>query len=138
MVSAIASALKREGFILPRTWSSSTSNAQSRGNGIWGLGLGILIEVIEEAGRYLGEGVAQLINIFNPALIILGGRVSQAGELLLDAVRGTAMRYSHVMLNRDVQFVVSGLGPTAGALGVAMLAARDIFDVERLNPSAYV
>ena len=96
------------------------------------------IELIEEAGRYLGEGVGHLINIFNPAIIILGGRVSQAGAVLLDATRSSAIRCSHVRLNRDVRFTVSTLGPTAGALGVAMLAARELFAVEYLNPSAYV
>ncbi len=96
------------------------------------------IGLLEEAGRYLGEGIAQLINLFNPERIILGGRVSRAGALLLDPVRSAALKNSHVQLNAGVEFTISSLGTKAGALGVAMLAARDIFEVEHLNPSAYV
>ena len=96
------------------------------------------IEILEEAGRYLGGGVAILINLFNPELVILGGRVSGAKHFLLDAIRATALKQSLVQLNHDVRFVVSDLGTNAGALGVAMLAAKDIFEVEHLNPSAYV
>ncbi|HXX65296.1 MAG TPA: ROK family transcriptional regulator [Bacteroidota bacterium] len=96
------------------------------------------IEILEEAGRHLGAGVAILINLLNPALIILGGGVSTATPYLLESVRASAMKHSLVNLNRDVKFTVSSLGNKAGALGVAVYLAEDLFDVERLNPSAYV
>ena len=91
-----------------------------------------------EPGRYLGEGIAKLINLFNPELIILGGRVSSAKHFILDPVRGTALKQSLTQLNRNVEFVISDLGTKSGALGVAMLAARDLFEVEHLNPTAFV
>lgn len=96
------------------------------------------IDLLDEAGRYLGEGIAQLINLFNPELIILGGRVSQAGDLLLDPTKSAVNKNSHVRLQESVDFAISTLGTRAGVLGVAMLATRDIFEVEHLNPSAYV
>lgn len=96
------------------------------------------IEILEEAGRFLGEGVAKLINLFNPELIILGGRVSSAKHFILDPVRGTALKQSLTQLNRNVEFTISDLGTKSGALGVAMLAARDLFEVEHLNPTAFV
>jgi len=96
------------------------------------------IEILEEAGRHLGAGIGILINLMNPALIILGGGVATASPLLLESVRAGAMKHSLVNLNRDVKFVISRLGNKAGALGVAVYLAEDLFDVERLNPSAYV
>jgi N-acetylglucosamine repressor len=96
------------------------------------------IEVLEEAGRYLGVGVSHLINIFNPEKIILGGRVSQADHFILDPVRASALKQSYVPLSNGVEFLISRLGGNAGALGVAMLATRDIFEVDHLNPSALV
>jgi glucokinase-like ROK family protein len=96
------------------------------------------IEILEEAGRYLGEGVAKLINIFNPELIILGGGVARAQHFILDPVRSTALKQSLVLLNQNVRFTVSELGAKSGALGVARMAARDLFEVEHLNPSAFV
>ena len=96
------------------------------------------IEVLEDAGRYLGEGVAKLINLFNPELIILGGRVSSGKHFILDPLRATSLKQSLIQLNRNVEFTISGLGTNSGALGVAMLAARDLFEVEHLNPTAFV
>ena len=96
------------------------------------------IEILEEASRYLGAGIGILINLLNPSLVILGGGVSTANPYLLESVRANAMKHSLVQLNREVKFVISQLGNKAGALGVAVYLAEDLFDVERLNPSAYV
>jgi glucokinase-like ROK family protein len=96
------------------------------------------IEILDQAGRYLGEGLASLITLFNPEVIVLGGRVSGAGNFILNPVRTTAVQHSLVQLSRDVEFLISPLGAKAGSLGVAMLAARDLFEVEHLNPSAFV
>jgi glucokinase-like ROK family protein len=96
------------------------------------------IEIIEEAGGFLGSGIAILINLFNPSLIILGGGVSNAAPYLIDIIKSNAMKHSLVQLNKNVRFVTSKLGYKAGALGVAMYMARDLFDVDHLNPIAYV
>jgi N-acetylglucosamine repressor len=94
--------------------------------------------LLEEAGRKLGEGVGMLINLFNPSVVIFGGRVAQAGGLLLDPLRTVALRHSLMQAAEGVDFRVATLGPGGGARGVAMLALRDLFDVEHLNPQAYV
>ncbi|MGC8595545.1 MAG: ROK family protein [Candidatus Kryptoniota bacterium] len=96
------------------------------------------IEILQEAGRYLGSAVGILINLLNPALIILGGGVSMATPYLIESVRIHAMKHSLVQLNRNVRFVTSSLGNKAGALGVAVYLAEELFDVEHLNPSAHV
>ena len=96
------------------------------------------IEILEEASHYLGAGIGILINLLNPSLVILGGGVSTSTPYLLESVRTSAMKHSHVKLNQDVKFTISQLGNKAGALGVAVYLAEDLFDVERLNPSAYV
>ncbi len=96
------------------------------------------IEILEEASRHLGAGIGILINLLNPGLVILGGGVSTSTPYLLESVRASAMKHSHVKLNCDVKFAISNLGNKAGALGVAVYLAEDLFDVEHLNPSAYV
>jgi predicted NBD/HSP70 family sugar kinase len=96
------------------------------------------IELLAEAGHHLGAGIATLINLFNPEVVVLGGRVAGAREFILNPVQTEATQRSHVQLSRNVRFVLSRLGSKAGALGVAMLAARDIFEVDHLNPSAFV
>lgn len=96
------------------------------------------IEILESAGRHLGRGLAQLINLLNPERIILGGRVSLAGKLFLEPIRSSAFKYALLPLGNNVEFVISSLGPKSGALGVAMLAMRDLFEVDHLNPSSFV
>jgi predicted NBD/HSP70 family sugar kinase len=96
------------------------------------------IEVIEETGKYLGAGTAILINLLNPSLIILGGGVSDVASYLIDIVKSNVMKHSLVQLNKNVRFVTSKLGDKAGAMGVAIYLARDLFDVDHLNPTAYV
>lgn len=95
-------------------------------------------DILQQAGRALGEGIAMLVNLFNPEVVVLGGRVAGAGDVILGPARTAALQHSMLRLQRNVEFVVSPLGARAGSLGVAMLAARDVFDVEHLNPSAYV
>lgn len=96
------------------------------------------VDILAAAGQFLGEGIGALINLFNPEVVVLGGRVAGAGELILSPVRTAALQHSLAQLGRDVRFELSPLGTKAGALGVAMLAARDLFEVEHLNPSAFV
>jgi glucokinase-like ROK family protein len=96
------------------------------------------MDLLEEVGRFIGEGVAILVNLFVPERIILNGRVSLAGDFILGPIRSTAMKKSVLPLASGVEFVISNLGAKAGTLGVAMLAARDLFEVEHLNPSALV
>lgn len=96
------------------------------------------IEILEEAGKSLGYGLAQLINVLNPEMIILGGQVSASKEYLVNSISSAAIKHSLTHLNRELKFVVSNLGTKAGALGVARLASNDIFEVGHLNPTAYI
>ncbi len=96
------------------------------------------IEILEEAASYLGFGLAQLINIINPEMIIFGGKIATVNEFIINSIQTSAMKYSMTHLNKNIRFEVSNLGTVAGALGVAMLEARELFEVEHLNPTAYV
>lgn len=96
------------------------------------------IELLEKAGNYLGLGIGYLINIFNPQKIILGGGITFANPYLMNSIISTAMKQSLRHINKSVQFEISSLGFKSGAIGVAMLAVKDLFEVEHLNPTAYI
>lgn len=81
------------------------------------------IEILEEAGKYLGIGIAILINIFNPGHIIIGGAISQLASYLIDTLKNNAMKHSIVQLNKNVIFEISDLKNNAGSLGVARLTS---------------
>lgn len=83
------------------------------------------IEILEEAGKYLGIGIAVLINLFNPGHIIIGGTISQVASYLLDSLKNNAMKHSIVQLNKNVVFEISDLKNNAGSLGVARLTSME-------------
>lgn len=80
--------------------------------------------VIERAGRYLGLGLANLINTLNPQGIILGGGVCEIGAMFLDPARDVARERAFAQSFADVSIVEGELGDQAGALGVAALVAE--------------
>jgi glucokinase-like ROK family protein len=97
------------------------------------------LEILEEMAQYIGYGTGFLINLFNPECVILGGYIaSTAPSIFTDIVRTNAIKKSLSQLNKNVEFIRSNIGVTAGAMGVAMLAARDLFEIEHLNPFAYI
>ena len=80
------------------------------------------IEAIELIGTRLGVGVANFVNIFNPQVVVIGGGVIGAGELLLGAVR-TEMLARALPPSRDiVEIVPAAFGVEAGMIGAAALA----------------
>ena len=76
-----------------------------------------------EVGRWLGVGAANVVAGLDPALVVVGGGVSAAGDLLLDPAR-TAMAESLVGAGHRLlpDLIGAELGPLAGVVGVADLA----------------
>lgn len=75
-----------------------------------------------EAGRHLGRAVANCVNILDPGLVIIGGGIAQAGELILAPCREVVRRQVLAEESRRVPIVVAQLGPQAAALGAAEMA----------------
>ena len=80
------------------------------------------MQVLDRAGRLLGVGAANIVNIFNPEVLVIGGGAVRAGELLLQPAR-EEMASRALRPNRDmVRIVPAHFGPEAGMLGGAVLA----------------
>jgi glucokinase len=79
-------------------------------------------QVIQEAAKTIGEGVANVISLINPEIVILGGSIGQQGNLLLKTVRETVMHWAQPISASDVPIVSSTLGEQAGLLGAAYAA----------------
>ncbi len=80
------------------------------------------IEVLELVGTRLGVGVASLVNIFNPQVVVIGGGVIGAGELLLAPVRRTVAERALPPSRDEVKIVPARFGVEAGMIGAATLA----------------
>lgn len=79
------------------------------------------LQVIEETAHYLAIGIANLVNIFNPQLVVLGGGVMKMRELLLNPVKKEFKKYVLALPGKDVKIVRAKLGTEAGVLGAAAL-----------------
>jgi predicted NBD/HSP70 family sugar kinase len=79
---------------------------------------------IADAGRVLGRSVAAVVNSFNPELVIVGGKLSAAGDILLDPLREAVHRYAIPSAAEDVRITRGVLGDRAEVLGALELAAR--------------
>jgi glucokinase len=86
----------------------------------------VAIEVFEETGYYLGLAAANLINLLNPQMIVIGGGVSAAGELILDPIRRTAYSCAVRSLSRSCKIVRAELGDNAGIFGGIALVQQEI------------
>lgn len=87
------------------------------------------IEAIADVARWLGLGVANLVSLFNPEIVVLGGGLMAAGEFFLDPVRRIVLDRAQPRAARMVRIELSRLGPHAGLLGAARLA----FDREKVT-----
>lgn len=83
-------------------------------------------DIYERAGFYLGIGVANLITIISPQMVIIGGGVAQAGNLLLDPVRRMVYERVHLTPLDHVQIVSAQLGTDGGLVGAAVWAAQEV------------
>lgn len=81
-------------------------------------------QVWQQAMAWLGIGVANLVNIFNPQLVIIGGGVSLAGEDLLRPVEDKIKELAMPVQREFVRLVRSTLGDKAGVWGALELASR--------------
>jgi glucokinase len=81
---------------------------------------------------YLGLGVAGLISVLNPAMVVLGGGLMQAGDLLFDRIRRNALRWTQPVAARRTRMEMTILGEDAGLLGAAWLAWSKL-SLERLG-----
>lgn len=84
------------------------------------------IEIMEEMGANLGKGIAGLMNIFNPELVILGGTLFQTDEFLILPIRSSIRRYSLNLVSQDTEFKVSKLKERAGIIGACLLSRSKI------------
>lgn len=78
--------------------------------------------VVADAGRAIGSALATLCNLVNPAQVIVGGTLADAGELLLEPMRAAVRRGAIRSAAQDVQVVRASLGADAELMGAVALA----------------
>jgi glucokinase len=81
---------------------------------------------VHTVAGYLGIGLANLVTVFGPERIVIGGGIAAAGDLVLDPIRD-ALRARVTLVPADqIEVVAASLGPAAGSVGAALAAADDL------------
>jgi glucokinase len=88
------------------------------------------IEVLRTIGSNLGVAIASLVNIFNPEVVVIGGGVIAAGELLLAPARAEVAARALPPSKDEVRIVAAQFGVEAGMVGAAALAFDGLRDRE--------
>lgn len=83
--------------------------------------------IFKRAGHVLGVGVANMVNIFDPARIIITGEGTRAGALLFDPMLESIERHTFNGLAEDVEIVIQEWGDEAWARGAASLVLRELY-----------
>ena len=84
----------------------------------------IAVETMTETGEILGFGLVNIINLFNPEIIILGGGMSAAGERLLQPARKVVDNHALRISRSNCSITTAQLGDAAGMLGAAIYAKQ--------------
>jgi predicted NBD/HSP70 family sugar kinase len=83
------------------------------------------LRVVEDAGRHIGAQIAQLCNLLNPGMVLIGGDLGSAAEVMLDPIREQVRRHTMPGAGDAVKILVSKLGERSTLLGAVVYAARN-------------
>lgn len=90
----------------------------------------IALHVYESAGQILGQGIANLINLFNPSLIIVSGEGVRAGDFVFPAMRAAIEKHTFGQLGEDVALRIEPASDDMWARGAAGLVLNEVFETQ--------
>jgi predicted NBD/HSP70 family sugar kinase len=90
-------------------------------------------QVVRQAGRDLGDVLATLVNLINPSVLVIGGRLAGAGESLLAGIREVVYQRSLPLATEHLQVVASMAGDHAAVRGAVALAIAHVLSPEQIE-----
>ncbi|MBI4940319.1 MAG: ROK family protein [Actinobacteria bacterium] len=90
------------------------------------------MEIVEFAGEQVGRVLGMVVNVYNPGLILVGGVVAAAGDVLLAAVRRAVYRHALPLATRNLRVELSPRSDDIGLVGAAFLVLDHVFSRESL------
>ncbi|PRY00597.1 putative NBD/HSP70 family sugar kinase [Allonocardiopsis opalescens] len=91
------------------------------------------VRLVRRSGRLIGAAMADVVGLFNPSAIVVGGNLAQAHEPLLAGIREAVYRRSQPLATRDLDIMPTRIGANAGTRGAAVLVHEHLFNAERVN-----
>ncbi len=78
--------------------------------------------IFNRAGKYIGIGIASLVNLFNPEIVIVGGGVAQVGDMLMEPIRQTVRQRALTASTRNLRLSTALLGRRSASMGAVVQA----------------
>lgn len=98
----------------------------------------ICSNIVAEIAGYLGVGLADLVNLFNPSVIVLDKRLEAGGGELLDELRLIVRRRALAWSNESAAIRFAQVGNEAGILGLALMILERHFEIPMLRPPRFM
>ena len=95
----------------------------------------LALAVVREAAEHLGTAIAGLLNLMNPAVVVLGGDLASLGDVFLVPLRDRVRSRTLVSSVAAAEILLSELGPKSVAIGAATLVLKSALDDSRLFPA---
>lgn len=102
------------------------------------LDMPIVKDIITRTGEIVGMAVSNLVNTFNPDMIILGGELSKIGDLLLEPVRKLVLGRIPYQLSENLQIVISNMSDDPPLMGAYALALGKLFSIDNWEKAKLV
>ena len=83
-------------------------------------------ELLQEVGKYVGLVIAQVINMYNPKAVFIGGKLAVAAEVFIDNIREIVNSHSFPEVAHSTQIKISALGANSGVIGSCALVLREL------------
>ena len=94
--------------------------------------------IMEKTGEYLGTGVANIINLFNPELVIVGGGVARAGDLIFKPLKKAVQKRAFSVSAEVAKIIPVSLGKDCTVIGAAALVLKEMFKITRVITSSHL
>ncbi len=127
-----------------RTRASESTEGDAGGVGVWAvlkaasMGDKICSNIVAELGEQLGLGLANLVNLFNPSVIVLDRRLGLAGHEFLDHLVHMVKRQALTYSSEHAEIRFGELGNEAGVLGAALIVLERHFEIPLLKPPRFM
>ncbi|MEG2790401.1 MAG: ROK family transcriptional regulator [Odoribacter sp.] len=95
------------------------------------------IELLQKAGEKTGEGLSTLIHLFNPELIVIGGEITGAGELITASIRQAIDKYAFTRMKNQCEIKLSHLNDQACIYGTLALVMKQLYYDSNSSYSLY-
>jgi glucokinase len=92
------------------------------------------LELLYETAIYLGVGITNILHLFNPEIVVIGGGVSQVGDLIFEPLRAEVNRRAMPAFRENVPIVPTDLGDDVGLYGTVALVLQNSEDAQRRKP----